>query len=352
MTINNPRLFGISHSNRNFNLPDAWGKNNFNSSFPAALVAYLYSKNLKCVYIKTDTENDTFHDYISADDLFGIAPTDDNAFYAFESVYSQYQPFYIGSTPRIDLVIQDRATGTCLKGLEVKLTALPDNSTCDSSESQYSCEIVIRPDTISYLACSIAKEYVSNRKELQDILGDYSNIDWDDEAEILSQYDKFVDSIDDLIRYHCFYQEPLVLQPVWKTEGKSPTLADNCLDVFVWTNLSLIHLFTDFENTSIRRIGRTERTLVWLVKMLWDFTLSGQFDADAVIDQLSFNTKNDKAFAVNGRITHPLLKGAELTKPRIQKNEIKNIILGGGQNLLSPERRFDAIIYNSPDLFK
>ena len=36
---------------------------------------------------------------------------------------------------------------------------------------------------------------------------------------------------------------------------------------------------------------------------------------------------------------------------RITKNEIKNIILGGGQNLLSPERRFDAIIYNSPELF-
>ena len=41
----------------------------------------------------------------------------------------------------------------------------------------------------------------------------------------------------------------------------------------------------------------------------------------------------------------------ELTEPRIKKAEIKNIILGGGQNLLSPERRFDAIIYNSPELF-
>lgn len=40
-----------------------------------------------------------------------------------------------------------------------------------------------------------------------------------------------------------------------------------------------------------------------------------------------------------------------LTKPRILKEEIKNIILGGGQNLLSPERRFDAIIFNSPELF-
>ena len=29
----------------------------------------------------------------------------------------------------------------------------------------------------------------------------------------------------------------------------------------------------------------------------------------------------------------------------------EKIILGGGQNLLSPERRFDAIIFNSPELF-
>ena len=40
-----------------------------------------------------------------------------------------------------------------------------------------------------------------------------------------------------------------------------------------------------------------------------------------------------------------------LIKPLIKKEEIKNIILGGGQNLLSPERRFDAIIFNSPELF-
>jgi hypothetical protein len=42
---------------------------------------------------------------------------------------------------------------------------------------------------------------------------------------------------------------------------------------------------------------------------------------------------------------------ANLTKPRITKNAIKNIILGNGQNLLSPERRFDAILFNSPELF-
>jgi hypothetical protein len=45
------------------------------------------------------------------------------------------------------------------------------------------------------------------------------------------------------------------------------------------------------------------------------------------------------------------MKSESLKQPRIKKQEIKIIILGRGQNLLSPERRFDAIIYNSPDIF-
>ena len=45
------------------------------------------------------------------------------------------------------------------------------------------------------------------------------------------------------------------------------------------------------------------------------------------------------------------MRSARLETPIILKSEIKKIILGGGQELLSPERRFDAILYNSPELF-
>ena len=45
--------------------------------------------------------------------------------------------------------------------------------------------------------------------------------------------------------------------------------------------------------------------------------------SEDIIDKLSYNTKNDKAFSVNGRITHPILKCNELSKPRITKKEIK-----------------------------
>ena len=54
-----PGLFGITHSNRDFSLKDTWGKNQFNSSFPAALACYLYSKELKAVYYKTDSSMQT-----------------------------------------------------------------------------------------------------------------------------------------------------------------------------------------------------------------------------------------------------------------------------------------------------
>ncbi len=85
--------------------------------------------------------------------------------------------------------------------------------------------------------------------------------------------------------------------------------------------------------------------------MLLDIKHNGKFNHKAIIDTLSFNTKNDKAFASAGNITNKYMACDRLKNPIITKSDIKNIILGGGQNLLSPERRFDAIIFNSPELF-
>jgi predicted phosphodiesterase len=85
--------------------------------------------------------------------------------------------------------------------------------------------------------------------------------------------------------------------------------------------------------------------------MLNEFYIRGNFDSRDIFQKLTYTVKNDKAFAVSGRKTNVLMKCDELLKPRITKNEIKNIILGGGHKLLSPERRFDAVLANSIDLF-
>ena len=210
-----PSLFGIHNSNRDYTNPETWGKNQFNSSFPTALAAYMYSKNKKCVYIKIDEYNNIKHSQISTEDLFGISPLSEDTFYAFESVFTPFQQFYKGVIPRIDLVIQNKNTGECTRGLEIKMTALPDNSTCELENNEYSCEIVIRPDTISYLACSIVQKYVNDRSELTILASDLAKIKhWDNEREIIEKYFLLTNFVDNLSMFHCPQQSPLVLQPI------------------------------------------------------------------------------------------------------------------------------------------
>jgi hypothetical protein len=355
MNMPPPGLFGVKNSNRDFTNNNSWGKNQFNSSFPTALSAFLESKGFENVYLKLDKEFKVYQDSISTTDLFGMNPLSNEIFYSFESPYTPFQPLVIGHFPRVDMVTM--VDGRCLQGIEVKLTALPDNTTCNLSEDRYGSELVIRPDTIVYLACSIANHFKADLPALRLLIGDgFEAIeDWQDGVNIWSSVSKMAAAVDRVALSILDRQEPLVMQPVWKTQGKSPVLAENCLDVFVWSNLAFAQLFLDVarrELATLRTITRQVRTAVWLFKMIYDFSVDGQIDHRKVIDMLSYDTKNDKAFAISGAVSNPYMRGAILTKPRITKNQIKEIILGGGQNLLSPERRFDAIIFNSPELFQ
>lgn len=347
-----PRLFGITRSNRDYTNPDTWGKNQFNSSFPAALACYLYSKDLKAVYYKADKCMKRDLSYIGIDELFGVDPLGDDIYFSFETQYTPFQKYVVGSIPRDDLVILSH--GQCVSSIEIKLVALPDNPTCNLSEDKYGSEIVVRPDTIIYLACSFIQSYDDDRAALKAAIGDACKdiTDWTEAQNVIPHMGEIYWALRRMVEEKNDHQVPIIMEPVWKTEGKSPKLAENCLDVFVWSNFGMLNLFMPSENEEFRSISRHTRTMIWLFKMLLDYANNGRFDGNKIIDELSYNTKNDKAFASNGSRTHPIMTCAELTKPRITKGEIKKIILGGGQNLLSPERRFDAIIYNSPDLFK
>ena len=66
-------LFGLKNSNRDFSKADAWGKNQFNSSFPAALSCYLHSKKLDANYISI-IDNKFGIKSISLNDVFAINP--------------------------------------------------------------------------------------------------------------------------------------------------------------------------------------------------------------------------------------------------------------------------------------
>lgn len=353
-----PCLFGLTNSNRDFSLKSSWGKNQFNNSFPTSLACYMYSQELEPVYLTLDKNLSVKHDKISVSTLFGINPLSSNLFFAFESDYVPYRKIVVGKLPRVDLVtINTSNVDSCLKSIEIKLTALPDNSTYQLTENKYGSEIVTRPDTIVYLALSIAEHFQDKRLELLSYF-EHSSLkidDWSRISSVLPVMANLVDSLDRMLVNNLHLQQPLVMQPIWKTLGKTARLSENCLDIFIWSNFAFTRLFIDVTKTclisKVETINRPMRAVVWLIKMLYDFAITGKINHKLIIDILTYNTKNDKAFALSGRNTRQYMTCAELIHPRIHKNEIKHIILGGGQNFLSPERRFDAVVLSNPEIF-
>jgi hypothetical protein len=352
-----PGLFGLENTNRDFTKKDFWGKNQFNSSFPAALACYMGQKGLQPIYLCLNNQKRIAHSQISVEQLFGLRQLNPNLYFAFETVYSAHSTLAIGSVPRADLVTFNKNSDPplALRALEVKLTALPDNTTCTLSDENYGSEIVVRPDTIVYLALGVADTYKGDRKTLLDRLDPVCSRvgDWEEIGDVQPHIGAIADALDDLLLPKLERQEPFMMQPIWKTIGKSGVLHEQCFDMFIWSDLGFTRLFTDTARRERTKPGitRNARSVVWLAKMLHDFALKGSMDFQQIINRYTYNTKNDKAFAVSGQVTNPFMSCAELTTPRVDKNSIKEIILGGGQKFLSPERRLDAAILNTPGLF-
>ena len=351
-----PGLFGQAHNNssRDYTREDSWGKNQFNSSFPASLVAWMSHKGVKPVYLVTDENNLLHHTYISGEELYGINPLSQYAYYNFEAGFSGFEKFYTGAREKIDLVMMDSRDSKNLVGLEIKLTAIPDNTTKKMPEDRYSCEIVVRPPTINFLACSLCNNFIGEegRNRLRNLLGVIPQINhWEDISDVMPHYNEILGGVSRVSVHLHERQTPLIMQPIWKTKGAKPILCDDCLDVFVWSNLAVIQMCAR-QKADPKTINRFMRTIIWIYRMLFEYTVSEQFDYKRIVRLHSYNLANDKAFALNGSLSYPLLKCRELAHPRIPKSDIKHIILGGGQNMLSPERRFDAVLVSNPDLFE
>jgi hypothetical protein len=353
MNTSQPGLFGLKNTNRDFTLRETWGKNQFNSSFPAALCCYLFSRGIDANYLCMFDGKFAVQS-ISIDKVFGIDPLSDQTYFAFEAQHSPYQKYVINNLPGTDLVIQRVGSGECLSGLEIKLTTLPDDTTCNLADNLYGSEIVVRSPTIVYLACSIASK-IGN--DLGDLVPDLTIKDWSDHTLVLGNIEQIVYSIENIARALEPNQSSFLIQPIWKTRGKSPELAEYCLDVFSWSDAGFAHFISQISKISNKKananaITRQTRTVIWLFKMLHEIKLNGRFNYKQIFKLLLNSTKDDKAFASAGNITNKYMQCPRLTQPIVHRDQIKEIILGDGQNLLSPERRFDAFLFNSPELFK
>ena len=235
----------------------------------------------------------------------------------------------------------------------MKLTTIPDNTTVDENEEDYGAELVIRSPTMRYAAMGMGSACTGHMTQVRDLFSPTcAKIrDWDNIVEVSKYRDRIIQSLDIFLNTYSHLQRPFLMQPIWKTIGKSSVLADNCLDIFVWSDFAICRLLLESGKSSDEKISRPQRAALRLSRFLYELATKGKVYQKPIYDGMTFDNLNDKEFAVSGKKTNSHMRCDRLTKPILEKGQIKEIILGGGQKFLSPERRFDAIIYYSSELF-
>jgi len=345
-TSTQPSLFGISRSNRNFADPYYWGKNQFNSAFPVALACYMRSLDMPLNYVKFKDAMHTAVGELAVSEFFGSSEPNEKLHFSFETRFDHFRSFVHDELPAIDLVVGVGDPVQQLRPIEVKPTTLPDNTTEACTQDKYGAELVIRSATTRYMALSMAQAVDTERNRVREIFEPVcARIrNWDSKAEMVSILGKAVSALELFLTEFKHLQSPLLMQPIWKTVGKSPVLADNCLDIFVWSDFALTHLFLDSARNprDVQSISRYGRAALRLTRFLYERSKSDKVFQAPIYDGMTFDTQNDKEFAISGTRSRELMACPRLIKPTITKDEIKNIILGGGQKLLSPERRVEV----------
>jgi len=216
-----PTLFGISNSNR---IPaDFWGKNRFNSSFPAALACWMRHKGLNPVYVHTSEGNIIASDEkISFDDVFNSKAPNEELRFDFESRFAEFQNYSHDSLEAIDLVISEG--DDIRRALEVKLTVLPDQTTFTKSEELWGCELVVRPVSVIYAALTIFHSLSDKKSEALSLIQKTAlDIgDWTNSSEIASNRNEILNTLDKFLDTFSDNQVPLILQPRLEDERKTP----------------------------------------------------------------------------------------------------------------------------------
>lgn len=341
-----PSLYGLCHSNRNGD--DLWGKNQFNSTFPTALCCYMRDKGIPAVYLSLAEHLTVKANELDFNTVFNTKKANQELTFLFESKFDPYQQWAYGDIGNIDLVIKHKES--FLRALEIKLTVLPDDGTHKDDEANWGSELVVRAATTSYAALGIAESCSDILPELRALFEPVCQPirNWGNSTEIRVRRDSILECLDTFQSTYLDRQKPFLMQPVWRTIGKSPELADNAFDVFIWTDFALCRTFIDRAKEETLRndnqVPRFLRAATRLAHALYDLSTRGKVDM-TVYREDAMGNLTDKEFALGGKITRHYMNHDRKLKPAVPKTALREIILGGGQNRLSPERRFDATIY-------
>lgn len=341
-------LFGIEHSNRS--VEDHWGKNCFNSSYPTATACYMLANNIPAIYIHLDYVDGKLcvvADEIPINEVFNcgdLKPSD--LHFNFESVFSPYQQYSFDAIDGIDLVVKD-TNGQFLAPLEVKLTVLPTDQTSKQPEDKWGCELVIRSATTSYCALGMFDSIKDHSRHIREIFEDAcSSIQmWDNDFEMTHKMPAICASIDKFQAEYYQHQKPLLMQTIWKTQGKSPLLADQAFDIVIWSDYAFSRLFIDGSYGSHDTMSRPMRATARLARCIWELSKSGKIRVVDIYRQMAFGNQTDKEFAIGGSKWRQYVTSDRILRPMLSKDVVNEIIEPGYIQKLSPERRFDQTLY-------
>lgn len=341
-------LFGLFHSNRCAD--DHWGKNCFNSSFPASLASYMLEHSIPAIYIKLEEVDDALTvvpSEISIRDVFNcndLLLSDLN--FCFESVFEPYQQYSFDSVDGIDLVVKD-TRGNFLSPLEVKLTVLPTSATSHKPERQWGSELVVRAATTSYCALGMFDSIKDDSRQVREIFEEAcSSIQmWDNDYEMTHKMPSLISSVNTFQKRYHDRQKPLLMQTLWKTQGQSPVLSEQAFDIVIWSDYAFSRLFLDGSDEAATTMKRGMRASARLARCLWELSKSGKIRVVDIYRQMAFGNQTDKEFAVGGSQWRKYVTTDRIVNLALNKEVIHEIIEPGYIERLMPERRFDQTLY-------
>lgn len=351
--MNEPLLFGLGNANHVFDekhKAEAFGKNIFTNAFPIALAQYMDSIGIGPMCIRAFVKDDVLTtEQVEIPFSEQICCDAKKARWLFEESYDAYDKFATGEPNRSDIVVEDGATGEHAAALEVKLITVPNSATAHYERSQQSCELVTRPPSIEQLCFSIARSFgYANRHDIGDIiaesLGNPMDYKWNDERFMLEHLPRLVHAAESVAKEGIDEQHTFALSAIWRTKGQNPVLDDECFDVFTWTDMAFMQLFTDSVSAKATSISRPARSVIWLVKALFDYSVQGKVTFEKTHSDITFGAQTDKAASFAGPKMLKFIGGKTFMHPRIKSSDYTKIIEPHAVDYLKPERRLDAVL--------
>lgn len=352
-----PRLFGIEQSNREH--AEMWGKNCFNSAFPASLACYMRSQNIKPVYVcmeKNDSNVQCVNREISVDDVFNVPPDvrNEDLYFSFETKFSPYL-VYVRDEMQLDgadLVIKHN--DEWCRALQIKLTVVPDSGTSIRDKKEWGPELVFRPADTSSCVLGIFADVADHAEEIVNRFRfPCAEIqDWNNKAEISHHKDNLLACAEEFLTTFHERQKPYLLQQIWMTEGLSPSLAKNAFDIFIWSDYALIWAYLSQAKIE-KGLNRGTRAIARFLRIQYELASSLQHKVDirSISRTMDLGAQTDKEVAFSGNKTRSYMTSPRRVKPVLPPHILKEIILNNGHKKLSPERRFDQTVYFMADQY-